>query len=354
MFSHHKNQRAQLISLSRVHPEKGRCVRADLPGWLGRGDHEASPMRSSLRLFEDGNELGYAHALHDEIRELGGGRFSHWEESLFFSSSDGSVPGSNGRIYQALIEPLRVSSVLSGVLQSLPDLENASAARKHEVLRRVAALINPHLVLPDMGSSLEQDDAFQRTFARFFAHTRNTLDRKYMVWQLAQHIAHLPGDVAEVGCYTGATAWFLADRIREYGGRKSLYLFDSFAGLSQPSSLDKEYWRAGDLSCDEETVRENLAEFPFVTLHKGWVPERFDDVNDCQFSFVHIDVDLYQPTLLSAAFFYDRLVSGGILICDDYGFATCPGATAALDEVMAERPEPIIRLPSGGAMVIKH
>lgn len=60
---------------------------------------------SSLRLFEDGKELGPAHAKHADVRSLGGGRFSHWSdddgsaESLRFSTSDNSDPRSNGRRY---------------------------------------------------------------------------------------------------------------------------------------------------------------------------------------------------------------------------------------------------------------
>jgi len=54
---------------------------------------------SALTLFEDGRPLGPAHAVHDDIRQLGGGRYSHWGAWLYFSASDGSDPRTNGRIY---------------------------------------------------------------------------------------------------------------------------------------------------------------------------------------------------------------------------------------------------------------
>jgi len=54
---------------------------------------------SRLLLFEDGVALGPAHALHDEIRRLGAGRYSHWNGVLYFSTSDGTDPNSNGRRY---------------------------------------------------------------------------------------------------------------------------------------------------------------------------------------------------------------------------------------------------------------
>lgn len=68
------------------------------------GDSSASPAASNARLFEDGREIGPAHTPHREIEELGAGRFSHWGDELYFSSSDGSSPAENGRTYHVLID----------------------------------------------------------------------------------------------------------------------------------------------------------------------------------------------------------------------------------------------------------
>ncbi len=57
--------------------------------------------RSALALFEDGKPLGPGHTVHADVRALGGGRFSHWDGHLYFSSSDGSDPNTNGRTYTA-------------------------------------------------------------------------------------------------------------------------------------------------------------------------------------------------------------------------------------------------------------
>jgi hypothetical protein len=76
-------------------------------GWFralasGRGGHADDalfPTRSRLRLFEDGVELGPAHAPHDGIFQSGKGRYSHWAGAVWFSTSDGSDPNTNGRVY---------------------------------------------------------------------------------------------------------------------------------------------------------------------------------------------------------------------------------------------------------------
>ena len=62
-------------------------------------DSMRSPTSSNLVLFEDGRALGPPHSLHAEIRESGRGRYSHWDGSLIFSSSDGTDPRINGRVY---------------------------------------------------------------------------------------------------------------------------------------------------------------------------------------------------------------------------------------------------------------
>jgi len=100
-------------------------------------------------------------------------------------------------------------------------------------------------------------------------------------------------------------------------------------------------------------VENNLSEFDNVKLYKGWIPERFQELESKSFAFVHIDVDLYEPTHDSITFFYPRLNSNGILLCDDYGFTTCPGATKAIDDFLSDKPEKMISLSCGGGFLIK-
>jgi hypothetical protein len=101
-------------------------------------------------------------------------------------------------------------------------------------------------------------------------------------------------------------------------------------------------------------VHKTLQGFGNYRLYKGWIPERFSEVADRRFSFVHIDVDLYRPTRDSLEFFYERVIPSGLILFDDYGMKTCPGHRAAADEFFRARPEPIVMLPTGQAFVIKR
>ena len=69
--------------------------------WCGE-NHEDD--LSPLWLLEDGRPLGPAQTPHQEVARKGGGRFSHWTGSLFFSSRDNTDPNTNRRRYQIALE----------------------------------------------------------------------------------------------------------------------------------------------------------------------------------------------------------------------------------------------------------
>ncbi len=179
--------------------------------------------------------------------------------------------------------------------------------------------------------------------------------RHWMLAQLMHLVSDVSGDTAECGVFRGASSYLICQANQQARNRRMHHIFDSFAGLSAPSSADGAFWSAGDLACSLDVVKDNLSEFgeDAVRFHQGWIPDRFLDVGEQRFSFVHIDVDLHEPTRDSLAFFYPRMQTGGIILCDDYGFTTCPGATAAFDEYLLDKPEPMITLPCGGGFLIK-
>lgn len=86
------------LDLTKAYKESGNSYYIGLNVPIA-GDSGAQPTASSLKIFENGKELGPAHSLHKDIRDLGQGRFSHWGNELYFSSSDNSDPLTNGRVY---------------------------------------------------------------------------------------------------------------------------------------------------------------------------------------------------------------------------------------------------------------
>jgi hypothetical protein len=81
--------------LTRIQRDQGHCYVASVRARL-ISDLDG---RSALVVFEDGQPLPHPHSNHDEIRALGAGRYSHWGDTVFFSSRDNTDPSSNGRRY---------------------------------------------------------------------------------------------------------------------------------------------------------------------------------------------------------------------------------------------------------------
>ena len=192
-----------------------------------------------------------------------------------------------------------------------------------------------------------------------FPKSNNVIhDRRFNLYNLAKSVRNIPGDLAECGVYKGASSHLIMKA--NQGANKYLHIFDSFEGLSVPDKEDTPIkdrtfrWEKNDLSVSEDLVRKNLKQFSKVHYYQGWIPDRFSDVQDKKFSFVHIDVDLYQPTLDSLEFFYNRMNRGGLIVCDDYGYETCPGARKSMDEFVQGKPEIIIHLTTGQGVIVKQ
>jgi Macrocin-O-methyltransferase (TylF) len=345
--------RGRLLRLGSFEPDSGHCFTVPVPEISG-GDTNEDPHCSRLIVIEDSVVLGPAHALHDAIRDEGGGLYSHWHGTLYLSSSDNTDPRSNGREYRVYAPPIQHSLIqrAAGILESLR--EDYAPEEAYAAIERCLALLYPKAKLGEDLKSYWDDTAFIAAYRKLVGSNFRALERKYTIHQLMRSLHSLSGDMAECGCYNGATAYFMALASKGGPHERTLHLFDSFEGLSRPGAEDGAYWRAGDLACSEDETKRNLSEFSNVCLYKGWIPARFPEVSDRRFSFVHIDVDIYGPTRNSIEFFFPRLKSGGMLVCDDYGFSSCPGATLAMNEFFATRPERIIHLPTGQGLVIKQ
>lgn len=192
----------------------------------------------------------------------------------------------------------------------------------------------------------------------------NTLrrQRNYSLMQLLKASPAIAneGEVAECGCWRGSSAYQIAYRLKTAGFRNKFFIFDSFEGLSDfqkedlaNNAIADPAARKKEFACPLDIVMDNLKEFDFIEYKKGWIPARFNETAGLKFSFIHIDVDLYQPIRDSLEFFYPRMVKGGIIVFDDYGYLSFPGAKKAVDEFLKGKSDFFLPMPYGGAFIIK-
>jgi len=193
---------------------------------------------------------------------------------------------------------------------------------------------------------IRQLPSFGALAARTIAKRRSYLyyDRLFTLYQALANAARLPAReagtyMAEVGVYRGGTSFFLAEAARELGLKSpQLYCFDTFEGHAA-EDINEEIetnHSAGHFSKTSfEAVKALRASFDFVHVRKGRVQDRAGEVASHTFSFIHLDVDIYEPTKFCLEFFDARLVRGAIVVVDDYGFTSCPGAKQAVDEFVS-------------------
>ena len=178
------------------------------------------------------------------------------------------------------------------------------------------------------------------------------IGRRERLMQLVELLcatADVPGAVAECGCYLGLSSYLLCSFLTRsdplFCG-SGYHIFDSFQGLSEPTADDDvpDDWenaknlrvmtQRGRFAAPLDEVKANLRDFPGITFHPGWIPLTFKGLPETRYRFVHVDVDLYDPTLDAFNYFYPRLSAGGVIASDDYSW---PGARMAIDQFCMER-----------------
>ena len=174
-------------------------------------------------------------------------------------------------------------------------------------------------------------------------------------YELYKSITHLPGSIVECGVFKGASLLrFCTFReVLESPFSRKIIGFDIFGKFPNVSDeQDNEFItffeeHAGD-GISVEQLYEVLAhkQFNNVELVKGDVCETIDtylvDQPELKIALLHIDVDVYKPTLCILEKLYDRVVKGGLIVLDDY--ATVAGETRAVDEFIATKDKQVEKL----------
>ena len=150
----------------------------------------------------------------------------------------------------------------------------------------------------------------------------------------------IEGDVAELGCYRGDTAWQLNALFPD----RKIFLFDTFIGADpRDIAIEKKMESSsaipgGPYAFVEpekmiEKIMERMPQKEVVTIRNGYFPETALDLEDEKFAFVHIDTELYQPTKAGIEFFYPRMSKGGSILLTGYGSANFSGVRDAVRDL---------------------
>jgi O-methyltransferase len=194
---------------------------------------------------------------------------------------------------------------------------------------------------------------FTSHFERSLTRSLISKDRAYVLYTLASQATSLDGNFMECGVYRGGTAAMFAQIIAESNVAKRLYLFDTFAGMPE-TNTELDYHVAGEFSdTSAESVATFVAEPEIAVIRKGFIPDTFAGLENATFSFAHLDLDIYKSTMDAMNYLWPRLERGGLIVFDDYGFASCLGVREAVDEFFSKKAARPLCLPTGQAVVFK-
>ena len=174
--------------------------------------------------------------------------------------------------------------------------------------------------------------------------------RWYIAAWFAEYASRLEGDFMEVGCYTGHTASVICKRVALNDLDKNYYLYDLFEwneGDAHPWLADHDSEQMYEDTCKRFECYEN------VHVIKGRVPDTFEVAFPEQVAFAHIDMNNAPPEEAALRAIYPRLVKGGVILFDDYGWFGYCSQKRALDEVTQELSRSILELPTGQGVLLK-
>lgn len=209
-------------------------------------------------------------------------------------------------------------------------------------------------VIPNDQYLIDLEDEFREIWDQVSPFTMTSPERGYGLYQAVKHLEEraLEGDLVECGVWKGGSCMLMMRTLAALGRRRRIWLYDTFTGMPEPGDEDtiawngrsvREKWETDALASwavGVEQVKQNLSAvfYPEEELRfvPGDVAETLERELPDRIALLRLDTDWYASTKLELELLYPRLVSGGVLIIDDYGHFE--GARQAVDEYFS-RPD---------------
>jgi O-methyltransferase len=211
-------------------------------------------------------------------------------------------------------------------------------------------------------------DTDWKTYCEVRPYTMTSSARVLAAIQAARYVAanRIPGAIVECGVWRGGSSMAMAKTLSSLGETsREFFLYDTFAGMSAPTDYDRdstgtpasvylqdessEHWARSPL----EEVRRNMDScYPShnVRLVQGKVEETIPKTIPDSIAILRLDTDWYESTAHELTHLWPRLVTGGVLIIDDYG--DWKGARKAVDEYFGDSVL-LSRIDHTGRMTVK-
>jgi hypothetical protein len=245
----------------------------------------------------------------------------------------------------------------------------------HSVLHRFGIdLVRWRSQAPSYPVDFDQFD--REVVAKTEPYTMTSPERIVTLIDAVEYVvrAEIPGAFVECGVWKGGSVMAIALTLLRLGQLRDLYLYDTFEGMTEPTEIDVDLfgrkassllagrprnedvaniWAYAPLKKVEQVLQET--NYPQERIHyvRGPVEETIPQAIPNQIALLRLDTDWYQSTKHELEHLYPLLMSGGVLIVDDYGHHL--GARQATDEYFGRHsPQLLCRVDYTGRMAVKH
>ena len=164
----------------------------------------------------------------------------------------------------------------------------------------------------------------------------------------------------ECGVGDGFSAFYTLREIKDKEKslpQSKMHLFDSWGPMKEEDLLETEIQskdRYSELKLD--STKNNLKEFEDIIIYyKGYIPEIFKQFPKPPPSIVymHIDLNSTKPTIACLEYFFSKLVTGGVILFDDYGWNNHIDTKHAVDKFFKDKPGILMHLPTAQAIYFR-
>lgn len=245
----------------------------------------------------------------------------YYHSALFFGPKD----------REAFVDRIR------GLLRALPSLKGS--------------FTGDNLITFDKNLSFLSDAKFMAAVERNAA----TKIEKGIIWRTAvlawaaKNALRLSGDLVECACYKGVSARIVCD-YTDFGQQdRTYFLYDLFE--HDPSMPHHRLDEHGDGLYAQ--VKARFADLPNVRITRGRVPDSFSEAAPDKIGLLHIDLNNAEAETAVLDALFDRIVPGGVILLDDYGWLYYRRQKLAHDDWFGRRGYSVLELPTGQGLVIK-
>lgn len=182
--------------------------------------------------------------------------------------------------------------------------------------------------------------------------------RAYIACWAAKKAVDLEGDFVECGVYKGTLSRTIINYVGFEKLDKKFYLLDTFGGFDFKYVTEKEkttvalegrYPKDGTY----EYVKETFQDFANVELVRGSVPDTLTQVESDKVAYLSVDMNCAEPTRAALEFFWDKLVSGAVIVCDDYAWRGYIEQREAINQFAKSKEVDVLTLPTGQGLIFK-